>query len=149
VRRSVVGQAHADCACWRPQAIGACHPWPHCCAGWSGQVLAVTSTGMRSLLKVNLVVCFEILGEIQIYIRRQPDRFHATEGYNPQLITMLTRNYRTLPEILEVASHLFYDNQLVGFCYRFWEKAFLASMQNGLEEIFTGKPYFVGKKASE
>lgn len=46
---------------------------------------------------------------------RHPGQFPTTQGYNPQLITMLTVNYRTVPEILEVSSRLFYDSQLVGF----------------------------------
>jgi hypothetical protein len=61
----------------------------------------------------------KLMGNLKFNCHRQPDRFPDTQGYNPQLITMLTVNYRTVPEILEVASHLFYDDQLVGQSLKF------------------------------
>ncbi|KAK4876916.1 hypothetical protein RN001_009422 [Aquatica leii] len=41
------------------------------------------------------------------------DSFPKTKGYNPQFITKLVYNYRSLPNILELPSRMFYNSQLI------------------------------------
>jgi len=42
----------------------------------------------------------------------QPDRFPDTNGYNPRCVTMLVKNYRSHPSIIELPSQMFYNNAL-------------------------------------
>ncbi|CAB3362989.1 Hypothetical predicted protein [Cloeon dipterum] len=44
--------------------------------------------------------------------KRDEGNFPLTQGYNPYLVTMLTKNYRTVPEILSLPSKLFYNDLL-------------------------------------
>ncbi|XP_050442332.1 probable RNA helicase armi [Adelges cooleyi] len=44
---------------------------------------------------------------------RDPDLFPDNNGYNPRVITHLIRNYRSLPEIVDVYNKMFYDSLLV------------------------------------
>lgn len=43
---------------------------------------------------------------------RDPEGFPNTGGYDPRLVTRLVYNYRSLPEILELPSSLFYNSEL-------------------------------------
>ncbi|XP_050439333.1 probable RNA helicase armi isoform X2 [Adelges cooleyi] len=44
--------------------------------------------------------------------KRDVDLFPHNNGYNPRVITHLIRNYRSLPEIVDVFNKLFYDSLL-------------------------------------
>ncbi|XP_059487936.1 probable RNA helicase armi [Neocloeon triangulifer] len=77
---------------------------------------------------------------------RDMAKFPATQGYDPRLVTMLTRNYRTVPEILNVASRLFYNNQLVPMVSQEngWPAELLKSVANELPSgRGSGPPAFV------
>lgn len=43
---------------------------------------------------------------------RDSSGFPDTGGYDPRLVTRLSVNYRSLPDILELPSSLFYDSDL-------------------------------------
>lgn len=45
-----------------------------------------------------------------ILYKRDYYSFPKENGFNPKLITHLVENYRSLPEIVEIFSSLFYDN---------------------------------------
>ncbi|GLG97996.1 Probable RNA helicase armi [Gryllus bimaculatus] len=45
--------------------------------------------------------------------QRDTSAFSQFYGYNPKLVTKLVMNYRSLPEILNLPSTLFYDSQLI------------------------------------
>lgn len=45
--------------------------------------------------------------------QRKPRSFPKYNGYNPKIITHLTQNYRSLPEIVHLFSKLFYNSLLV------------------------------------
>ncbi|UYV64032.1 MOV10L1 [Cordylochernes scorpioides] len=42
-----------------------------------------------------------------------PDHYAETGNYNPYLVTKLIDNYRSVPDLVEMPSRMFYDNQLV------------------------------------
>jgi hypothetical protein len=44
--------------------------------------------------------------------QRDPQGFPHTDGYNPRLITRLSLNYRSVPEILSLPNSLFYNSYL-------------------------------------
>lgn len=45
--------------------------------------------------------------------QRDPFGFSTNSGYNPQLVTKLLFNYRSLPDILKLSSEMFYDSELI------------------------------------
>lgn len=51
---------------------------------------------------------------IKFPYHRDPESFPETDGYDPRLITRLIYNYRSLPEILDLYSTLFYESKLKG-----------------------------------
>lgn len=44
--------------------------------------------------------------------KRDMQSFPKENGFNPKVITHLIKNYRSLPEIVEIFSSLFYDNMV-------------------------------------
>lgn len=49
---------------------------------------------------------------IRFPYHRDPESYPDTDGYDPRLVTRLLYNYRSLPEILNFYSTLFYDSKL-------------------------------------
>lgn len=54
--------------------------------------------------------------------QRDPNGFETY--YDPRLVTKLVLNYRSLPEILELSSSLFYDSELKAQVHSFTSKTF-------------------------
>lgn len=49
---------------------------------------------------------------MRFHYNRDVDSFPDTDGYDPRLVTRLLYNYRSLPEILNFYSSLFYESKL-------------------------------------